>query len=33
MLRKWPATDAHRRGHVLLAGDAVHIHSPAGART
>ena len=36
----WPAsfnchrrsTDVYRRGHVLLAGDAVHIHTPAGGQ-
>lgn len=26
------STDVYRRGHVLLAGDAVHIHSPAGGQ-
>jgi 2-polyprenyl-6-methoxyphenol hydroxylase-like FAD-dependent oxidoreductase len=36
----WPAsfnchrrsTNVYRRGHVLLAGDAVHIHTPAGGQ-
>ena len=26
------STDTYRRGHVLLAGDAVHIHTPAGGQ-
>ena len=26
------STDVYRRGHVLLAGDAVHIHTPAGGQ-
>lgn len=26
------STSVYRRGHVLLAGDAVHIHSPAGGQ-
>jgi FAD binding domain len=26
------SADAYRRGHVLLAGDAVHIHTPAGGQ-
>ncbi len=26
------STDIYRRGHVLLAGDAVHIHTPAGGQ-
>jgi 2-polyprenyl-6-methoxyphenol hydroxylase-like FAD-dependent oxidoreductase len=26
------STDTYRRGHILLAGDAVHIHTPAGGQ-
>ena len=26
------STDVYRRGHVVLAGDAVHIHTPAGGQ-